>query len=94
MSDRDVQGRFLPGHEGLPGAGRPKGSKQSLADQFIYDLAELWEREGKNILAQMATEKPCELVRAVTRVLSSDEVRLRQDAVMVLDCKGMDNPDC
>ena len=72
MSDRDVQGRFLPGHEGLPGAGRPKGSKQSLADQFIYDLAELWEREGKNILAQMAAEKPCELVRAVTRVLSSD----------------------
>ena len=42
----------------------------------------------------MAAEKPCELVRAVTRVLSSDEVRLRQDAVMVLDCKGMDNPDC
>ena len=94
MSDRDVQGRFLPGHEGLPGAGRPKGSKQSLADQFIYDLAELWEREGKNILTQMAAEKPCEFVRAVTRVLSSDEVRLRQDAVMVLDCKGMDNPDC
>ncbi len=94
MSDRDEQGRFLPGHDGLPGAGRPKGSKQSLADQFIYDLAELWEREGKNILTQMAAEKPCELVRAVTRVLSSDEVRLRQDAVMVLDCKGMDNPDC
>ena len=94
MSDRDVQGRFLPGHEGLPGAGRPKGSKQSLADQFIYDLAELWGREGKNILTQMAAEKPCELVRAVTRVLSSDEVRLRQDAVMVLDCMGMDNPDC
>ena len=67
---------------------------QSLADQFIYDLAELWEREGKNILTQMAAEKPCELVRAVTRVLSSDEVRLRQDAVMVLDCTGMDNPDC
>ena len=72
MSDRDVQGRFLPGHEGLPGAGRPKGSKQSLADQFIYDLAELWEREGKNILTQMAAEKPCELVRAVTRVLPRD----------------------
>ena len=94
MSDRDVQGRFLPGHEGLPGAGRPKGSKQSLADQFIYDLAELWEREGKNILTQMAAEKPCELVRAVTRVLPRDEVRLREDAVMVLDYTGMDNPDC
>ena len=93
MSDRDEQGRFLPGHEGLPGAGRPKGSKQSLADQFIYDLAELWEREGKNILTQMAAEKPCELVRAVTRVLPRDEVRLREGAVMVLDYTGMDNPD-
>jgi len=93
MSDRDEQGRFLPGHEGLPGAGRPKGSKQSLADQFIYDLAELWEREGKNILAQMAAEKPCELVRAVTRVLPRDEVRLREGAVIVLDYTGMDNPD-
>ena len=94
MSDRDVQGRFLPGHEGLPGAGRPKGSKQSLADQFIYDLAELWEREGKNILTQMAAEKPCELVRAVTRVLPRDEVRLRKGAVTVLDYTSMDNPDC
>ena len=84
---------FYLGHEGLPGAGRPKGSKQSLADQFIYDLAELWEREGKNILTQMAAEKPCELVRAVTRVLPRDEVRLREGAVLVLDYTGMDNPD-
>ncbi len=91
MSDRDVQGRFLPGHEGLPGAGRPKGSKQSLADKFIYDLAELWEREGKNILTQMAAEKPCELVRAVSRVLPRGEVRLREGAVMALDYMGMDN---
>ena len=94
MSERGDNGRFLSGHEGIPGAGRPKGSKQSLAYQFIYDLAELWEREGKNILAQMATEKPCELVRAVTRVLPRDEVRLREGAVMVLDYTGMDNPDC
>ncbi|MBT7878628.1 MAG: hypothetical protein HN738_11145 [Gammaproteobacteria bacterium] len=93
MTERDDQGRFLPGHDGLPGAGRPKGSKQSLSDQFIYDLAELWEREGRNILTQMAAEKPCELVRAVTRVLPRDEERLREGAVMVLDYTGMDNPD-
>ena len=41
----------------------------------------------------MAAEKPCELVRAVTRVLPRDEVRLREGAVMVLDYTGMDNPD-
>jgi hypothetical protein len=93
MSERDDNGRFLPGHEGIPGAGRPKGSKQSLADQFIYDLAELWEREGKNILAQMAAEKPCELVRAVTRVLPRDERLVQEGAVMVLDYTGMDNPE-
>ena len=40
------------------------------------------------------SEKPCELVRAVTRVLPRDEVRLREGAVMVLDYTGMDNPDC
>ena len=68
MTERDELGRFLPGHEGLPGAGRPKGSRQSLSDQFIADLSGLWEREGRNILAEMAVEKPCELVRAVTKV--------------------------
>ena len=94
MTERDDQGRFLPGHDGLPGAGRPKGSKQSLSDQFIYDLAELWEREGKNILTQMATEKPSELVRAVTRVLPRDERLEREGTVMVLDYTGMGTPDC
>ena len=94
MTERDDHGRFLPGHEGLPGAGRPRGSKQSLSDQFIYDLAELWEREGKNILTQMAAEKPCELVRAVTRVLPRDERLMQEGTVMVLDYTGMDKPDC
>ena len=67
MTERDENGRFLTGHEGLPDAGRPKGSRQSLSDQFIADLSDLWEREGRNVLAQMAGEKPCELVRAVTK---------------------------
>ena len=46
---------------------------------------------GKNILAQMVVEKPCELVRAVSRVLPRGEVRLREGAVMALDYMGMDN---
>lgn len=46
---------------------------------------------GKNILAQMVVEKPCELVRAVSMVLPRGEVRLREGAVMVLDCTGVDN---
>ena len=51
---------------------------------------------GKNILAQMVVEKPCELVRAVSMVLPRGEVRLREGAVMVLDYTEMDNlgPPC
>ena len=93
MTERDEYGRFLSGHEGLPGAGRPKGSRQSLSDQFIADLSDLWEREGRNILAQMAVEKPCELVRAWTKVLPKEEKRLKEGVVMVLDYTGMDRTE-
>jgi len=40
MAERDENGRFLPGHEGIPGAGRPKGSRQSMSDQFITDFSD------------------------------------------------------
>mgnify|MGYP000520949218 CR=1 FL=1 len=66
MTERDEQGRFLLGQEGLPDAGRPKGSRQSLCDLFFADLAEFWDRERSRILFQVAAERPGGIVRAVT----------------------------
>ena len=93
MTDRDEQGRFLPGHDGLPGAGRPRGSRQSLSDQFIADLSEFWEREGPSILAQVAAERPGELVRAVARLVPKQEKPLQEGVVMVLDYTGYKEPE-
>jgi hypothetical protein len=47
---RGPNGRWLPGN---PGGGRPLGSRQKLAEQFIRDAYELWKLEGPASLDRM-----------------------------------------
>ena len=76
MSDKEPPakdpetGRFLPGNNGGPG--RPKGSRQKLADQFFHDLAEAWETSGKVALAEMLAERPHEFVKTVAGLQSKE----------------------
>ena len=75
------------------GAGRPRGSRQSLSDQFIADLSEFWEREGQSILAQVAAERPGELVRAVARLVPKQEKPQQEGVVMVLNYTGINDAE-
>ena len=48
------KGQFQLGHNG----GRPKGARNKLQSDFLRDLAEAWELEGKGALRIMVREEP------------------------------------
>ena len=60
--------QFKPGQSGNP-AGRPKGSRQKLAESFLADLAAHWSLNGKNALQEAYEKNPVEYVRVVASLL-------------------------
>src|SRR5512139_4009400 len=53
-------GRFLPGAP--PGPGRPKGSRNKLAEDFLGDLHEAWQQRGKTAIADLSSDQLCTVV--------------------------------
>jgi hypothetical protein len=49
-------GRFVIG--GKPGPGRPKGSRNKLAEEFITDFYNDWLEHGASVIALVRAEKP------------------------------------
>jgi hypothetical protein len=68
--ERDPKGRFITGAK--PGPGRPRGSRNRLADGFIADLHGCWERHGVAALERVATEQPEVLVRVIASLMPKD----------------------
>ncbi len=65
--ERDPEnGRFLTGNIG---GGRPKGSRNKLAEAFICDLHEEWARSGPDVLTRLARDDPGAFTRVVAGVL-------------------------
>lgn len=63
--------KFQKGQVANP-AGRPKGTRNKLCEDFIHDLHDLWEKQGKAILAQVAADKPQAIVNAATKLMPKD----------------------
>jgi hypothetical protein len=55
---------FPPGH-----SGRPKGTRNKLQGDFLRDLAEAWELEGKAALLLMVKEQPVDFVKVVASLM-------------------------
>lgn len=64
----DIATRFQPGQSGNP-AGRPKGSRQRLAESFVKALAEDFERDGIEAIKKVRADKPGEYLRVIAAVL-------------------------
>jgi hypothetical protein len=86
---RDEDGRFVMGHNGGPG--RPKGSRNKLAQDFIDKVYEDWQAHGAAAIVAMREQSPskyCTLVAALipqhfkvehdhTLMLNEEELRAK-----------------
>jgi hypothetical protein len=62
-----VTGKFLAGT--AAGPGRPHGAKSQFNKQVIDSLQALWEKNGAEMLDQLAAEKPEVIMGMVSRMI-------------------------
>src|SRR5262245_60694825 len=60
-----------PGQSGNP-AGRPKGSRNRLSEDFIADLHESWQTHGNAAIERCIAEKPDVYLKIVAGLLPKD----------------------
>jgi hypothetical protein len=65
---RDERGRFVIG--GKPGPGRPRGARSALAETFVQDVLAVWREHGVEMLNNLISEKPGDLIRAVANIVA------------------------
>jgi hypothetical protein len=68
--ERDEQGRFVPGNNGGPG--RPPGSRNKLAEDFLTDFHDAWLEGGRDALRHMAENDQSGFVRAAIQLMPKD----------------------
>jgi hypothetical protein len=90
---RDTTGRFLTGGNGGPG--RPKGSKNRLAEQFLAALTADFEQHGPAAIEAVRRIDPTGYLRIITAVVGRDATKLslsvqNQCRVMVIKDFGTD----
>jgi hypothetical protein len=83
QGDRDqTSGRFVTGNNGGPG--RKPGSRNRLGEQFIQDLALVWEEHGVEALRRCALEEPAAFCRVISSLMPKD-ININSEIVHLVD---------
>ena len=62
---------WKPGQSGNP-AGRPKGSRHKLSEDFIRALAEDFENHGKDAIVKMREDRPGDYIKVIASLVPKD----------------------
>jgi Family of unknown function (DUF5681) len=70
---------FKLGQSGNP-AGRPKGSRNKLAENFVADAYQKWQQHGAGALDKMATSEPAKFCQMIASLLPK-EMHIKESAL-------------
>ena len=76
---------FKPCQSGNP-AGRPRGSRNKLAEDFLADAYQQWQQHGSKALEKMATSEPAKFCQMVAGLLPKESV-LQDERVQLSEIK-------
>jgi hypothetical protein len=76
---------FKPGQSGNP-AGRPRGSRNKLGEDFLADAYQQWQQHGSTALETMAKEEPAKFCQMVAGLLPKESV-LQDERVPLSEIK-------
>ncbi len=68
---KQIETLFKPGQSGNP-AGRPKGAKSKLQEDFLRDVRDAWEERGPAAIQGMIEQKPHEFVKMVAGLMPKE----------------------
>ena len=68
---QNIEPHWKPGQSGNP-AGRPKGSRHKLSEDYFKALAEDFENHGKDSIAKMREDRPGDYIRVIASLVPKD----------------------